>query len=79
MGLPTAEELGQIMLRLAISEPDFLRYIGPKSENLSERMLPGDAKKLQAWCWFVWVMRQNPGMGEKEGNGVSGQDEPEKT
>jgi len=51
--IPSAQELGEIMMRLAIEDADFLSYTLHAAQNAGERMAPRDVDRLISWCWFV--------------------------
>jgi len=51
--IPSAQELGEIMMRLAIADADFLSYTLYAAQNAGERMAPRDVDMLIAWCWVV--------------------------
>jgi len=51
--VPCAQEIDEIMLRLAIADEKFLSYTLNAAENAGERMAPRDVEMLIAWCWFV--------------------------
>jgi len=59
--IPSADEIGHLMLRLTIADPEFLLYVTRRSttlENLGEKMLPSDKETLRAWCGSVWFQRE---------------------
>jgi len=56
--VPSLEDIGFLMLRLAIADPAFFLYMSQKAEHLSEAMLPGDKEMLRTWCWFVSTQRE---------------------
>jgi len=51
--VPCAQEIGEIMMRLAIADEEFLSYTLHAAEKAGDRMAPRDVEMLIAWCWFV--------------------------
>lgn len=57
MPWPTAEEVGNIVARLAIADKDFLASMLIAAENASDKMLPDDVEKLVEWAKLMKALR----------------------
>jgi len=56
--IPSAEETGFLMLRLAIVDSNFFEYMCQMAEDSGTLMLRGDRKMLLGWCWLVETQRE---------------------
>lgn len=61
MPWPTAEEVGNIVARLAIADNDFLVSMLIAAEKAGNKMLPDDVEKLVGWVRFMRALRGSLG------------------
>ena len=59
MPWPTAEEVGNIVARLAIADNDFLVSMLVAAEKAGDKMFPGDMEKLLGWANFMKALRSS--------------------
>ena len=57
MSWPTAEEVGNIVARLAIADNDFLAFMLIAAETAGDKMLPNDVEKLVGWAELIRALR----------------------
>lgn len=57
MSWPTAEEIGNIVARLAIADNDFLIFMLKAAEKAGDKMLPEDVEKLAGWAVLMKALR----------------------
>ena len=57
MFMPTPEQVGNIVARLAIADEAFLRSMLEAAGKAGDRMLPEDAEHLQSWGRLMRALR----------------------
>ena len=53
----TPEELGNLMARLVMAEPEFADLLLSMAARNKDALLPADLPKLVSWCRFVSIAR----------------------